>query len=850
MKSWDRTFFFSKQMFVLFVILFLAIYFRTYSLHGGPFLSFRSSESLAREVVDRGMTEQVQRALAKDLLTLPNPEKARWVNFQVRRLKQEERTSYEDAVRKTKANIDFMRRERLFGKHYLLEADPYHYFFQTERLLETGRISDVSKDGKYLQRFMLAPHGYWEAWSFHPFVGLLTHRLLQGFDSKISLMKSVSFVPIFLTLAIFLAYAGLGRFLEFSCVASAFGMLTIALAPIFIQRSAFGWYDTDPYNYLFPILILTFALSALREKRKFWKGTLTSAFLTGLYALFWSGWPFILILVPGSLMVSVVFLMLFRRPQAFSMAKEGFRFSGVYLSVSGVFLAFFLTPEGLLNSVRLGWSALNQFALAEFDAWPNIFLTVGEAGGITLKKLIFLTGNYVTFAFALLGVFLEGRRSLKAEDPFALFRFLFFMAFSVPILLMSLKTERFSLLFVLPLSVFVSFSVVRILELCEKITPQVKLPGFLKKWQRVRSTVLCLMMIVFLSPMLLFAHVIAGEIRPIMDDVWNDALIKLREKTSDDSIISSWWPPGYFITGVARRRVTVDGGTQHFHQSYWMAKALMADDEREAAGILRMLNVSGDDAFAFLSQAGMKLPEAVELILKIVPLGRDQAFLELPPFLTDEQKNNLLDKTHGTGKIPPSYILIYNDLMEQNLAVSVMAQWDFRKAIAIHEQKGRGSRDMFGVLGNSTPGYIKNLLNVSGTFAKYTPLAPLVKKEGNFLFFGNGVRVDLFEKDAFIVVPSKNLQGRPISLFYLEHEKLTEKTFQGDRVNTSVLFFEDAGTFYCVVADAYLIRSLLFRLYYLGGKGLSLFKPFLSQGNLYEGTFIRVFELDREKLSP
>jgi dolichyl-phosphooligosaccharide-protein glycotransferase len=849
MQDRKRLFVFISKALIFLVVGFLAIYARTYSLHGGPFWAFRSSESMAREIVDQGVKEQVWSSF-KDLPHISSREKVRLADLQIRRLKQAEQGPYESAVKNATKAIDHARSQRVSGARYLLEADPYHYLYQTERLLETGRISDFSKAGKTLQTLMRAPHGHWEVWSLHPYVGLLGYRMLHLIDPEISLTQAVSFVPLFLTLLVLLGYGGFGRVLKLPWAASVAGMMTLALSPIFIQRSALGWYDTDPYNYLFPILILSFIFWGLQDRKRFWVGVLSAAFLTGLYSLFWTGWSFILVLVPTSLLASSILLMLFRRSQPESLAREGVRFAGIYLVAAGVFLSFFLTPRGLWDSVRGGWSVLNQFALAEFDVWPNVFLTVGEAGGITLKKLIFLTGNYVTFVFGLAGVFLEGRRSFSRGDLFAKFRFLFLVTFSIPVLFMSLKTERFSLLFVLPLAVFVSFAVARILEFFGEVVARAKRPSFLTKWAFARPVVLFGVALVFLPLMLISAHVVAGGIQPIMDDVWNKALLEMRKKTPADSIVNSWWPPGYFITGVAHRRVTADGGTQHFHETYWMAKALMAEDEREAAGILRMLNLSGDDAFGFLTASGMKTPDAVDLILKIVRVSRTEAFRELPSIFTEEQKKRLLDMTHDSGDMPPSYVLIYNDLVEQNLAVSVMAQWDFRRAMDIQGRRREGSRGVLGALGkNSASGYIRDLLSISGEFARYTPASPLVQREGNFLFFGNGVRVDLSSMEALVFIPSKKIQGKPASFFYLDQGKLVEKAYSGDRANVSVLFFEDTGIFYCVMADARLIRSLLFRLYYLKGEGLDLFKPWTEEGSLSGGTVVRVFELDREKLA-
>jgi len=659
----------------------------------------------------------------------------------------------------------------------------------------------------------------------------------------------VAYVPLALTLLILLVYGCFGGVLKFPVSANAVGMMVLVLSPIFIQRSALGWYDTDSYNYIFPILILTMLFWGLQEPEKHWaRGALVAAFLTGLYALFWTGWPFILALIPGCFLMSLFFSWVFLREKSSFMIGHGIRFLGVYIISAMIFLAVFLTPEGLLNSIRMGWTVLNKFALAEFDVWPNIFLTVGEANGIDLKKLIFLTGNYVTFGLALTGVFLEGRRIFGRKDPYELFRYIFLIIFSIPILFMSLKTERFSILFVLPLAIFSSFAVKRILEGWEEKVRCWKLPGFFKKPILMRSCVIFLIFLVFLPMTLLSAHVVATGIKPIMDGVWNEALVELRAKTPRNAIIDCWWPPGYFITGVAHRAVIADGGTQHFHETYWVAKALITEDESEAAGIFRMLNLSGDDALDFLQQKGMKISDAVELLSKIVRLGREKAFSLLPESLDQKQKKELLDKTHGQGQMPPSYVLVYNDLIEQNLAVSVMARWDFKKAQEIRQKGRQNSKGIFGILGDDAgTSYVYELLKVSGELLKYANVSPQANRQGDLLIFKNGVRVNLETQDALIGISPQGLMGHPASFFYADQGKLIEKSYSGNVPDVSVLLVEDNGAFYCVVADARLIRSVLFRLYYLKGQGMTFFRLFLEKGSLAGGTVVRVFEVDREK---
>lgn len=842
----SRAIYFLKLTLVFFVIGFLAIYFRTYSLHGGGLLSFRSPGSMAREIVDRGIKTQIRASLEKDFPQMATFERERLADLQVQRLKSQDRSNYEDAVRKAVLNMDKVRTGG--GYHYLLEADPYHFLLQTERLLTTGKIADVRQGGKYLEPFMRAPHGSWEVFLLHPYVGLYWYKIIRFFSPQASLMKTLGFLPLFLTLLILPLYAWLGRVFQISLGATVIGMATIALSPIYMQRSALGWYDTDPYNYIFPIMILAFVFQGLKDRKWYWAGILGASSMTGLYGLFWPGYAFIGILIPASLLGSTAVLWTLQRFKGGELVNAALRFGGLYILGSLIFLAIFLSPKGLMESLSLGWFALNQYALAGKDIWPNIFLTVGEAESITLKKLIFLTGNYVTFAMAVAGLFWEGLHVLRRQDAGERLRFFFFLFFGAPILLMSLKTERFSVLFVLPLAIFAGFFVGRFIEWVQGFLPKF-LPGVARREGWVRAVAFLLVGMLYAPMLLLSAHVVAMGIRPIMDDVWYAGLLELRAKTPEDAIVDSWWPPGYFISGVAHRRVVVDGGTQHFHTSYWMAKVLMADDERKAAGILRMLNTSGEDAPEFLEGLGMEVPDAVDLILKVVQLSRHEALRELPSFLSAEQKEAFLDKTHGRGALSPSYVFIYNDLVEQNLAVSVVANWDFRKAKSIQEKKNRSEEGFLDLLGrDSGKRYIQDLLQTSGKWLKYTPISPLAKREGSVYFFTNGLRVDLAAKDATIVIPSQGIQGVPASFFFLEQEKLVEKVSQANTLDASALFFEDQGAFYSVIADARLIRSLLFKLYYLNGAGLSLFKPILSQGTLREGTCVRAFELEREKL--
>ena len=119
-----RLFSFSTKWAVFLVIGILAIFFRTYSLHGGPFMMFRDSETMARELIDREMRGQIGSALEKKVPGISDADKKSWVDHQLRNLAEtggDER--YEAAVRRSENLIERVREENWLGPRYLLEAD-------------------------------------------------------------------------------------------------------------------------------------------------------------------------------------------------------------------------------------------------------------------------------------------------------------------------------------------------------------------------------------------------------------------------------------------------------------------------------------------------------------------------------------------------------------------------------------------------------------------------------------------------------------------------------------------------------------------------------------------------------
>jgi len=810
----------------------LGLFFRTYLIHRDATL--RPDKLLAERYVEKMIVDQIQQELGAVTPPLSADDKLKMARDQARRMIEADRVNYDRSVEEALKSMQDQL-PRLSGRRYLLEADPYYYYYLTQRLMETGTLSDKTKGGKYFNPLMHAPYGYWTSITWHPHVGWVIGSVMRFFSPAIDWMEALSWVPLFLTVLACAAFFVLARVLEWNVFQTWVGSLALILSPIFLQRSGFGWYDTDPYNYIFPFFILASVLAGTKTPHKGGRFAALGGLLTGLYGLFWTGWPFIFVLIPVSLLMGYVGMLWPGR--FYPRSCSGYLgFFGQYVFFACIFAALFLTPSGLTDSVRLGWEILRKFSLSGADIWPNIFLTVGEARGISIKKLIFLTGNYITFAIALAGLLFTGVRVWQSRRQESFFQWIFLLCFSVPLFLMPLRTERFGVLFVIALAIWVGFGAQALQDKAAGYL--LRFPIFKGRERPLFYFTRFLIVFIFLPMPLMTAHIISPS-KPIMDDAWYGAMEDIRTKTEPNAIINSWWPPGYFIVGLGERRVVADGGTQHLQETYWLARILAAQDENQAAGFVRMLNHSGNDALLFLKAAGMDLDEAVRLISAAVSVPREEAFSALPEDMPVHLRNQFLDLTHGVSS-SPSYVLVYTDMIQQNLAVTSIARWNFSKAKALSAKKTGG-----GLFRAARRNYAEDFIAMTDGVLKYTPAANMVKKEGDALVFSNGLAVNFKEKDAMIHIPEKNLRGRPASLFYLEAGQLVEKEFDGNRVDVSALLIPVGENHYqAVLADAQLIRSLMFRLYYLQGAGLKYFDLFSDQRNPLTGDRVLIFKLN------
>jgi hypothetical protein len=173
-------------------------------------------------------------------------------------------------------------------------------------------------------------------------------------------------------------------------------------------------------------------------------------------------------------------------------------------------------------------------------------------------------------------------------------------------------------------------------------------------------------------------------------DAWWDALERIRNETAPETIVATWWPYGYWAKYAAERRVSADGGSLPTHVPLWLGRLLLASDEAETAGLLRMLACGSDatpqagnerGACKRLSSRGVDVAAAHELLIEMAPLDRDRAAAVLGRAGVHENAwSEILEASHCR---PPPLLLVLSSEMIRTSGWKILADWN--RSLPAHE---------------------------------------------------------------------------------------------------------------------------------------------------------------------
>ncbi|MCA9405638.1 MAG: hypothetical protein KC684_03810, partial [Candidatus Omnitrophica bacterium] len=795
-----------------------------------------AAEDKAALLVIAQLQKQVEEQIRATQPNLPLETRKQLTKKLLNELIHKERDKVMSSIAKISQNID----DKITASReapYLLASDSYYYYQLTENLLETGKMAETKKGSKYLNPLMLAPEGHWEPYNLHPYIGTAVYKVLNFFHEGIDLMYALSFTPLLImTLALIFFFIN-GRLLGCQPHHIFTASVFFLCAPIFVRRSMFGWYDNDPYNTFFPLCILACVFYTDKTpsgKKKVLLSLLIAALLC-LYAHFWQGWVFFFAILVGGFVINIIFQGLIHKNR--SAAKSATAFALIVLAGSFALISLTFGLKEFFVLFREGWVALNNFMNPQLSPWPDLYISVSELHKSSLPEIIALTGGSIIFTISLFACFLTIIKSVRGNDTNlpALPSIILILFFAVS-LFISLGAQRFTLLFLVPLALLCALGIRYLDEFFNYSFAKIL------KNSGIRTAVITLIIVsVIAIPIHEIKKAVPTLLNPLFNQTWERVLTEIREKTPENSIVNSWWPPGHFIKAIAKRRVTFDGATINVPQAYWMANFFLSNSEEEALGILRMLNNSGNRATDYLQEHGLPLSSSIALLKQIIAKNNFHARMLLTAALkNNDDINNLLTLTHTTP--PPSYILVYNEFVDKNLQLTFIGKWNFKAIESINADP----KLLANVPRHNSPEYIDFLWKLVGGQHKYSPPLAMVAESNGTVLFEENLTVNLTTPRAEINSSTYG-KGIPYSIFYATDIDVIEKKQDSPTLPYSVVIYQDGPVRKALLMDRSIAQSMLIRLFVFDGRGLKYITPLTSVTDLTKRTQIKVFKVNWTK---
>ena len=771
------------------------------------------------------------------------------------------------------------------GLPYFSEMDSYFNYRMTQDFLDHGYMGDVKINGTSWDLHSYFPPG--KEVSYTPLIVYLTAfiYLLVNVFSNVPLTSVAFWTGAFVaSLAVIPAYLFIRR------ITNDYGGITagvlVGLAPFYFSHTFAGFFDTDMFNMLLPILTVWFFIESLRadnlKNRSIF--AVLSAVSMLLFSLAWQGWIYIFYLL---IVTVVVYLLVskflfgyktFNKPGDYDGIKEWFTHQPVifalvvFIVLSSILVIITSGPASFASSLLgpLGFTQI-QSSVPVASAYPNVFVTVRELEVPDAWSAINNVGGLVVFVFSLLGVFLllsrlllpllkqrtdevqntaqekEGKKkhsnkkkrkrrrqkgglkdkkTIQTQKKFIIpdlkesekkNYILYVILLSIWLLTTAYtltKGIRFAEMFALPVALSAGIFVGLMLEYVR---------GYIKNTSLQTTAMMVLVLAVIFAPVYM-GFAISYSVVPGADDSMVSSLEWIKDNTSTDTVITSWWDYGHLFATIADRPVTFDGSTQNNLRAYWVGKSLTTTNETLSAGILRMLSTSGDSGPNTVELYTKDTGKSVEILTSI--LGVDKAtattILTANYGLTAEQAQNITQYTHPDNPVP-NVLITSSDMPGKAGAWSYFGNWNFQTnnstGYSYLEGQGMVVPNNETGLGNDTVIIIAN----NAVFAQITN-----ENVNAGIIDVNQLQSQNMSTSQLVNELSTGLEGNS-SLIMKPHRlivvnnNITQDSIVSNESAYSIIIVNNNGTYMTYVMNKELEDSIFTRLHILKGQGMSLF---------------------------
>jgi len=743
------------------------------------------------------------------------------------------------------------------GDVYMGGIDSYHWLRHLKNLYVFGHVGDRIEKGVEYDVLGSRPVDASTRHNVHLYLALplvwLAGRL------HLPLGPVLFILPVLMFFVIAGCSFACAKRIGASDLGAFFAAFSITLSPFLLTRVFTEWFDTDIYNVIFPLVILTMYVACLDIRaglRRRLGRALLGGLLVALYAATWQGWWFIFdIIIIASALYLVNLKDVYRfheeAPEVDVVAQT--RMFGAFFIFSAVCVTLLNGPavfaDFILEPVRLS----RIFHIAPQSIWPNVYLTVEELGPASVPLVVRSVGGSFIFFMGLIGLLVVFLWERLLRHPVFGCGLLCVAIWIVTSFYAALQALRLALLVIVPAGLAFGLVVGKIRDAVEYLIRRKGLrPG-------VRRT--CRAAFLVLAALYLFAHTTqiyasAYITLPKFNDIWQRTLVRIREATPAESVVDSWWDFGHWFKAVAGRRVLFDGMTQNSPYAYFMARVLLSDDEEAAARTLKMLDAAGHEGVDFLIKKLDGVGEAVRRTQTVLALGPGEGRAELAKVLAPEDVEAAMPLLFPQTA-PPAYFIVSYDMLGKVAPISFIGNWDFSKVDMWFKGRQLSQAEFFE--------YVQRLYNLTPEQAltAHLDVSALNEKEARSWFsqmaayrsdlrpsetwqgmwmFENGLVVDWSAKRAYVMDLVPDRRGVPASLLYMEDGVLHEELQPEATLDFSALIVRQDGEIKAVLLPPALGKSLLLRLYLLKGEGLKYFRLWNEETDADDNA-IYVYEL-------
>ncbi|MDI3483924.1 MAG: dolichyl-phosphooligosaccharide-protein glycotransferase [Methanobacteriaceae archaeon] len=776
------------------------------------------------------------------------------------------------------------------GLPYFSEMDSYYNYRLTMNYLHKGILGDTKVNGEDWDLHSYYPPG--RPVDYPPLIAYVTsfaYRLVNMFGDYPLTVVAYWIGAIIGSLCVIPAYLLTRKMSnDYGGIVAA---IIIGLTPVYVSHTYAGFFDTDMFNMILPLLFIWFfveSISADTLKRRL--AFLLAAIISILlFSMAWVGYIFYVVLV------GVFIIVYFLLKHLMGVERESYKSRLEWLVnqrelsmfllfiIIGVFLFGILKGfSALIDSISGLFSAVQLQATAQSTAYPNVYVSVSE-----LQVPTFMTGNpflpnqtsvlggvggLLPFFCGLLGVgvLIWRIRSLEAprvevkkggkragkKSKFIKYQripniekkkgeYLSYLSLICVWLLLTgyavTKGFRFVSLFAMPLGISAGIFTGYFVEYLRdnlKTTTSIAIVAFIAgilliypfqvsviakilvgiiaiaiilsiKNEKFRTTsMMILVTLAIVSAPVSGAHALTSSVVPGTDDgMWN-SLTWIKNNTSKDTVVMSWWDFGHLFAVTADRPVTFDGGSQNTPRAYWIGKALLTDNESLSLGILTMLSTSGDVAYNTLDNYTHNSSLSVKILTETLGLPRDDARkIMIDKYkLTAAQADNVLKYSHPDKK-KPFVLILSSDMLGKAAWWSYFGSWDFDKKEGEHYA-------YYTSLAASKPEVSGNVTRIVTVNDPSGMVGVLIEKKAN-------------DTNATIVVMGANGTSekiKPHKLILVEGNQLVKNEIVDKNSPFGLFVLGSEGSYMTVIMDKKLEDSMFTKLFLLGGFNQTSFK--------------------------